>query len=108
MKMLVQREQIDLTGGNGTLQPAQQTSGQNSVQQSYSTIMDNINVIKTIKLPEFRKEHAEKFLMMCENSFALYAITADMTKYRHLLSALDYDTLDYIDEIVKNRVNKTQ
>lgn len=56
-----------------------------------------VNLINTVKMLTFRKAELNSFFKLCDLTFSVYKITSDISKLRHAVTSLDYQTLDLID-----------
>lgn len=60
-----------------------------------------IGVVKAIKLPQpFWRDNPARYFTVVEMTFALYRITSDDAKYRHVVIHLDADLLGIVGDII--------
>lgn len=83
---------VDLREGSGT------TS--NTPSQLQHT--EHVDAVKTVKKTGFNKNYPARFFQVCEMTFAIHNITSDVSKFRYLMTSLDFETIDLIDDIIDN------
>lgn len=63
---------------------------------------ENVNLVRNLKIPPFWRENPALWFAQVEAAFALSNITADATRFRHVITQLDSQTLPAIADIVLN------
>lgn len=86
---------------NGNIQLEQQQGEQIQLQQQNHQ-QPEINVIRNLKLPTFWCGNPALWFAQVEASFSLLNITADTTRFRHVITQLDSQTLPAISDIILN------
>lgn len=59
-----------------------------------------IHATRLVKLPPFWKENPALWFTQCEAAFALSHVTADQTKFRYVIVALDPAVLPFVSDII--------
>lgn len=62
---------------------------------------DNIAAVSSMKLPPFWKSDPELWFVQVDAQFNTKGIRRDTTKYYHLITALDADTLQQVSDIIR-------
>lgn len=79
----------------------QETSQRSPDNASTSNDEATIETVRIIKLPQpFWRDMPARWFTVAENMFALYRITSDETRYRHVLVNLDQDMLAVAGDII--------
>lgn len=61
-----------------------------------------VNAVRNLKIPPFWSENPALWFAQVEATFDLHKITADATRYRHVITQLDSRTLPAIADIIVN------
>lgn len=111
----MQRQREQIAELNQRIQQLQQTQGtpqfsgtsvqagnlplttQGSIQTS-----ETVAVVDTVKLPPFWRNNPELWFFQVEAQFTTRRITADNSKYSHVVSGLDVEPLKQVLDIIKN------
>lgn len=86
----------DMTETQGTPQQSPDNTGALAPNDEAT-----IETIRVIKLPQsFWREMPARWFTIAENMFALYRITSDETRYRHVIANFDQDMLEVAGDLV--------
>lgn len=99
-------QQLELEHINAAQQPAAQQQpappqGQNVPPENHNHV-DEVNVVRNLKIPPFWRENPMLWFAQVEATFALNNINGDATRYRHVITQLDSQTLPAIADIIVN------
>lgn len=75
---------------------------ENIPQQQPEHVLAEVNSIRNLKIPPFWRENPALWFGQVEAAFALFNVTADATRFRHVITQLDSQTLPAIGDIILN------